>query len=685
MAIPFLNTTSFSANITVATTGFFGGKVNVQGSPPITPNANFDDLVITDSGNAGISIFSGNANDGAIYFGDQDFNGAGQIKYLHASNSMTFTTDNDNPTLTLDDGYNATFAGTIESGGSIFPTTNGGGLLGLGNKQFSGLNLSSSSSVTWANGDASILEGEVGGYSLSFNVYNGVSALERVLLLEKSKAATFSGKVTSIATAASDGSTTLTTKSYVDGLVTGVPVYKGTWNATTNSPDLTLAAAKVLGNYYIVDTSGDFAPNGVGTDPNSWVIGDWCIFSDITSGAGTDVWQKIDNTSVISGAGTGSTLTLWAGLANADSETLTDSIITQSTGQPQIKISSTNDAQLVLHSTNTWSGIYFDDDGASPDYIFHNAGFGTFAIGGGGSNVLNKKLHVHGAQTIGVNYVSTAVPVGGLLVEGKVGIGTTNTTTGYLVLPGEESAEFKIAFTGASASSGLSTVDQSGAGLYIGANSRVNTSGVAIANNTALASNGIYFDAWNGDDIEFYTGASGNPGVRMRINTTGSIQFSNYGGTNKIGIPTYLLGTDASGNIVKADSQNGLGFAPAINFIRNGINSTTYTMIATVNGDGLSSIIQMSITGTSGNVVLNSLFDISVSHSQDIHVTSQSGDYSEVTLRITSNNNEDFSIEAKHNGSTATNAEIWIYPKAGETVTPTTVDPNFSGSEYEHM
>jgi hypothetical protein len=50
--------------------------------------------------------------------------------------------------------------------------------------------------IDWANGDARIIEGEVGGYSLSFEVYNGVAALERVLLLEKSKAATFSGDVT---------------------------------------------------------------------------------------------------------------------------------------------------------------------------------------------------------------------------------------------------------------------------------------------------------------------------------------------------------------------------------------------------------------------------------------------------------------------------------------------------------
>jgi len=91
----------------------FAGNVNAGGSPSIAPNTNFDNLVVTESAHSGITILSGNTSDGGIYFGDPDFNGAGQIKYLHASNSMTFTTDNDNATLTLDDGYNATFAGNI--------------------------------------------------------------------------------------------------------------------------------------------------------------------------------------------------------------------------------------------------------------------------------------------------------------------------------------------------------------------------------------------------------------------------------------------------------------------------------------------------------------------------------------------------------------------------------------------
>ena len=142
------------------------------------------------------------------------------------------------------------------------------------------------------------------------------------------------------ATIGTSSNATLTTKSYVDGLVTGVPVYKGTWDArnvaeggTTDggTPDLRLAANKVLGNYYIVSTAGSASPNGGTTEPNSWNVGDWCIFSDVTPGTGTDLWQKIDNTSVISGAGTGQKVTKWEGTSGAASETLTDGPITFST------------------------------------------------------------------------------------------------------------------------------------------------------------------------------------------------------------------------------------------------------------------------------------------------------------------------------------------------------------------
>ena len=57
--------------------------------------------------------------------------------------------------------------------------------------------------------------------------------------------------------------------------------------------------------------------------------------------------------------------------------------------------------QILLTSPSSWTGIGFNDSAAGgTEYIWHNGTNGTFAIGGGGSNVANKKLHVDGGMTI---------------------------------------------------------------------------------------------------------------------------------------------------------------------------------------------------------------------------------------------------------------------------------------------
>ena len=74
----------------------------------------------------------------------------------------------------------------------------------------------------------------------------------------------------------------------INGLVGGV-IYKGTWNALTNTPTLT-SSVGTQGYYYIVNVAGSTNLNGI-TD---WNLGDWAIFN------GT-VWEKVDNSeSVIS-------------------------------------------------------------------------------------------------------------------------------------------------------------------------------------------------------------------------------------------------------------------------------------------------------------------------------------------------------------------------------------------------
>jgi hypothetical protein len=126
---------------------------------------------------------------------------------------------------------------------------------------------------------------------------------------------------------------------------------------------------------------------------------------------------------VLDGSGTGQTVALWSG--SGTSNTLTDSIITQTGSSPsqQIRITSENDAQLRLEAPSSWAGIQWVD-GSGSDHIWYNGVNSTFAIGGGGSNVSGKKLHIDGSTSIGSNYDAASPPTNGLLVEGNVGIGT---------------------------------------------------------------------------------------------------------------------------------------------------------------------------------------------------------------------------------------------------------------------
>ena len=67
----------------------------------------------------------------------------------------------------------------------------------------------------------------------------------------------------------------------------GAVTYKGTWNASANSPFLS-SGTGTQGDYYVVNVAGSTNLDGI-TD---WQIGDWAIFN------GT-VWQKVDNTDAV--------------------------------------------------------------------------------------------------------------------------------------------------------------------------------------------------------------------------------------------------------------------------------------------------------------------------------------------------------------------------------------------------
>jgi hypothetical protein len=284
---------------------------------------------------------------------------------------------------------------------------------------------------------------QTGGYRIQY-ASNGTTFTDYISLganaftLEKDT--TFTEQAFSAATSSGDGSSTLTTKGYVDSLITGATIYRGTWQAgisatstgtTSSSTTLTVSAAildaagntptlvgavvtgagitgtvkvasvtsstvyeldtaisatatayifspiygapdlssvtQTSGYYYICSEAGSATPNGAGTEPNTWDVGDWVIWNDDVGASGE--WQKVDNSSVLSGAGTGQTVALWQGVSSVtDSETLGNAPITVSgnatyfTG-PITAEFATSSAMLNLYNTTNGGGstIRFSD------------------------------------------------------------------------------------------------------------------------------------------------------------------------------------------------------------------------------------------------------------------------------------------------------------------------------------
>jgi hypothetical protein len=139
--------------------------------------------------------------------------------------------------------------------------------------------------------------------------------------LDVSGTARVSGETYFVTQANSDDSNKVATTAYVKNLIEEIPaglIFQGTWNASTNTPTLT-SGSGTTGHFYIVSTDGSTDLDGI-TD---WKVGDWAVF--VEQGV-TDQWEKIDNSSVLDGSGTGQKVTLWSG--SGTSNTLTDAPIT---------------------------------------------------------------------------------------------------------------------------------------------------------------------------------------------------------------------------------------------------------------------------------------------------------------------------------------------------------------------
>jgi len=199
-----------------------------------------------------------------------------------------------------------------------------------------------------------------------------------------------------------------------------------------------------------------------------------------------------------------------------------------------------------------------------------------------------------------------------------------------------------------------------GAALTLVADSIGRTIRMSSGNGTIGAidanSSGLYIGTNTNHPITFAPNAT----ERMAISSSGVVKVNNLAGTG-----ARLVMADASGNLSTTASDVAPRYTKGIS-----VSNSSYTNICTISGDGLASAIKMSFQGTSGGVVVNTTAEILVNHYQDISVTSNSGIYSQLNIRIISDNNASYSIEAQVVGAAqATAINIEIFPLNSESVT----------------
>jgi len=131
--------------------------------------------------------------------------------------------------------------------------------------------------------------------------------------------------------------------------------YQGLWNASTNSPGLS-SSFGVNSTFYIVGTAGNTVLDG-NTD---WQVGDWAIFVGTTGAGG--IWQKIDNTSSITGNGTVNRMVMWS-----SNFTVTDGPLLDSSGTNVLSIldrsiiPSVSNTRSLGSSSLKWNMLYVND------------------------------------------------------------------------------------------------------------------------------------------------------------------------------------------------------------------------------------------------------------------------------------------------------------------------------------
>ena len=308
----------------------------------------------------------------------------------------------------------------------------------------------------------------------------------------------------------------------VNGL-TGTLIYKGSWNAATNTPTIT-SGVGVAGNFYIVTTAGSTTIDGV----TPWAVGDWIIFSG-------SAWQKVPNTNTVTSVNTYTGAVVLKTDDIAESVTPTNLWFTNTRSRNAISLTTNNNSGAATYTAGT--GVF-----NIPNYTL--AGLGGFAnpmsalgdiIYGGASGAATRLAGNTAAakrflvQT-GDGTISAA-PTWGTIAVGDVPTLNQNTTGSAATLnPGRNING--VAFNGS-------------ADITITANT---TNAITFNNGGSGAASGTTFNGSVARTISYNTiGAQG----ALTLTTTGSGAATLVGNTLNIPTPSAV----STGNLTESTSS----------------------------------------------------------------------------------------------------------------------------------
>ncbi len=312
--------------------------------------------------------------------------------------------------------------------------------------------------------------------------------------------------------------------------------YEGTWNASTNTPTL-VSATGVSGHFYIVSAAGNTNLDG----NNDWHVGDWAVFFD-AGGGGAGAWQKIDNTSVLTGSGTANTFAMWTA-----TETLNDSILTQDIGATKIQVAGGIDTTGIIQTSTTNANLQIQGNGTG----------GVEVRGAGGNDgkiQLNCSNNNHGVTLQSPPHASGA--------------------TYTLVLPTSTGTAGQILTTAGGSSSQLTWTTPLGNviqavsgpltsgnipianGAYSVTDSIMSFAGTVISVNGDFSTQGLEVNKYLTDG----TGSNGTDGQVLTSTTSGGDKEILWVDSSTIG-DTYDLGSGASGvsNSIELQLTSGSG------------------------------------------------------------------------------------------------------------------------------